>query len=440
MLDADTPAGENGRRRSTFYVSLTDSENASIEECSYKPALKSSSKIHVLAGLFRSPSGHALESLETDSPARGAVGRCRSVSRTCVSQQHEPYSDVVGSQRITADKLNQMFSTPNKILSNSSHSNSSQNLEKSDCANRTLYSLESLNKKLSDKKTKDDFINDGAMNKTSFSISSNGSESDYSIHNSLENFNYKKDTDLIVPLKKKLVDVAKKKTECIIQTKTDLSDRNSSKVTHTSNSTGKKLYTHKTLGFFDNQKKIINKTLSSSFDAADKKISNKNVSSSNLANSRTNCYIANKRISMTCLEPLEKPSLNVSSVSFLEKSNKCVTLPNNLSAKMCLDFGSEAGNHNRKTLSKPREIALSPQDPPKTQSSKLAAGFSFIRRTHSTKLTRSPSLLKALTSKCVDHAETDVSGTTVSSRDHKEENRRKLLDDEDQAVLSGIIF
>lgn len=111
--------------------------------------------------------------------------------------------------------------------------------------------------------------------------------------------------------------------------------------------------------------------------------------------------------------------------SFLIKNNKCLTLPNNLSPKMCLDFG--------KGKCKQREIVLSPQEPPK---SKIVAGFNFIRRTNSTKLIRSPSLLKTLTAKCVDH------GDEAKEALHKQykDKKRRYIDDEDQGVHSGISF
>lgn len=80
---------------------------------------------------------------------------------------------------------------------------------------------------------------------------------------------------------------------------------------------------------------------------------------------------------------------------------------------MCLEVGRDKKG--------PREIALSPLDPPKVR----LAGL--IRRTHSTKLSRSPSLLKALASKCVDH---ETSPVAVQGPE------REL--DEDQGVLSGM--
>lgn len=104
-------------------------------------------------------------------------------------------------------------------------------------------------------------------------------------------------------------------------------------------------------------------------------------------------------------------------------SPKCVTLPNNLSAKSCLDYGE------KKAAKTPREIALSPSEPP----GRRLVGFSFIRRTHSTKISRSPSLLKTLTSKCVDD------GLNVIKKDDlKDDNKKKLVEDEDQGVLSGM--
>lgn len=130
--------------------------------------------------------------------------------------------------------------------------------------------------------------------------------------------------------------------------------------------------------------------------------------------------------------------------SVVDKKSKCVTLPNNVSGKMCLDFGRSDSSPRRKNLSKPREIALCPQEPPKTQSSASKLGLSFIRRTHSTKLNRSPSILKTLAAKCVDNTSPDATnsaGQSVQSRNHTDENQRlHQPEDEDPGVLSGIYF
>lgn len=90
--------------------------------------------------------------------------------------------------------------------------------------------------------------------------------------------------------------------------------------------------------------------------------------------------------------------------AFLE--NKCITLPSGLSANACLEEGR-------------KEITLWPLDPPR---SRLAG---FIRRTHSTKLTRSPSLLRTLASSCVEQR-LDFSPNVFINPP-----------DEDSAVLSG---
>lgn len=128
------------------------------------------------------------------------------------------------------------------------------------------------------------------------------------------------------------------------------------------------------------------------------------------------------------------------SLSGSDKKAKCVTLPTNVSSKMCLDFGRSVNSEPRKRtpLTKPREIALCPQDPPKT-SGKLS-GLNFIRRTHSTKLNRSPSLLKTLASKCVvENASPEIVQSIVPSPSSRAEESQ-YLDDEDPGILSGIIF
>lgn len=163
-----------------------------------------------------------------------------------------------------------------------------------------------------------------------------------------------------------------------INSPNDLSQKNS-KMTHDKR-------VRKALCLFENHKR--QSKLSTSFDSADKL--------SKIKTERGSCGSLNKRLS---INTPELPS----------NSTKCVTLPNNLSARMCLEVGRDRKG--------PREIALSPLDPPKVRLTSL------IRRTHSTKLSRSPSLLKALASKCVDQSTSPIA---IQNQE-----------DEDQGVLSG---
>lgn len=314
MLDAQIP--EVGRRRSTFYVSLTEGEaEQNGEECRSTKSAKRS----LLAGLFRSPSGLDL-------------GRNRSNS-----------------------------------------------------AQKGISSLESLNKKL------DYSCDEDLLNKTAFSLSSFDSESDYS-HNSLESCHKEDSSRVLLAKRVKKRDYYKRNSHLLRNSLENCSKDSTplSKIDLSRTSSDCVKQTNRLRPFFD-----LNK--SPSFDA------DKNVLSPKTKQ-------VSKRTSVLHLED-----------SVPKYSPKCVTLPNNLSAKTCLDFGE------KKAASRPREIALSPQEPP----GRRLVGFSFIRRTHSTKITRSPSLLKALTSRCVDD------GQVQKKEERKEENRRKLIDDEDQAILSG---
>lgn len=308
MLDAQIP--EPTRRRSTFYVSLTDSNDpndSTTEELkNSKVSVSLSAKKGLLAGLFRSPSGLDL-------------GR------------------------------------------NSKTKNG-------------ISSLESLNKK--------DTCED-ELNKTSCSISSIGSESDFS-YNSLE---HKEDTRILAKRVRRR-EYSKRTTHLL---RNSLENCSTPSIKHISKTelTYQRRHNLKPIELFD-----INKT---NFQ------SEKNVLSPIVKE-------ISKRNSMLNIEDTTP-----------KYSPKCVTLPNNLSAKAILEYSE------KKAASKPREIALSPSEPP----GRKLVGFSFIRRTHSTKINRSPSLLKALTSKCVDD------GQVQRREGLKEDNKKRLIDDEDQGVLSG---
>lgn len=293
------------------------------------------------------------------------------------SQNSEDYQNSLKTQSSSSKKniLVGLFRSPSgldlgKHRSNSQHKNS-------------VSSLESLNRKL-----ESHFDDD--LNKTSCSLSSVGSESDFSYVES-----YKDDTrNLSRRIRRREYS---KKNGYLLQSslekcstpqkalaKTDLSYNSSD--CKSKNSTQKMF---KPIALFD-----INK---SNFDTE------KNV-----------------------LSPTTKDVSKRNSLLYLEDNSqkvspKCVTLPNNLSARSCLEYGE------KKAAAKPREIALSPSEPP----GRRLVGFSFIRRTHSTKINRSPSLLKTLTSKCVDDGQ-------LLKKDYlNDDNKKKLMDDEDQGVLSG---
>lgn len=250
--------------------------------------------------------------------------------------------------------------------------------------NKNITSLESLNKKL-------DY--DDELNKTNCSLSSIGSESDFS-YTSLENCS--KEDSRILAKRIRRREYSKRNAHLL---------RNSLENCST-----------------PTKKQIIPDL---SYNSSDYKSVQKSIKPIELFKINKSHIDSDKNV----LSPTTKSVSKRNSMLTIEDrtpkySPKCVTLPNNLSAKTCLDYGE------KKAAPKPREIALSPAEPP----GRRLAGFSFIRRTHSTKINRSPSLLKALTSKCVDD------GHLQKKDSVKDDNKKKLIDDEDQAVLSGMLM